>query len=513
MDAMSIPDGITLDISWQAPLQADCRDQLVSALQAYGVRLIAEETNPHVPILLALGDLSNDDLATITRLSRSGQRRVIAALTTPAIGEPQLAWQLLARGASEVLSWSDLLDDPSSLCARLGRWHTIDRMASSSMVRDNLIGSSPAWTTLLRRVVEVAYFTSSTILLIGQSGTGKEMLARLIHTLDGRTAKRELVVLDCSTVLPEFAESEFFGHERGVLTRAQDARDGAFAFANQGTLFLDNVDKLSGVMQAQLLRVLNEQTFKRVGSNLSQRSEFRLICASHRDLWSEVNNGSFHRDLYHQLAGWVFRVPSLAERREDIVPLARHLLAHFRPDLPEVEFVPNVAAWLQARDYPDNIVDLRQLLLRMNARHVGKGPIGLADIPEDERPTCDLQGPSWPDLQFERSIKRAIILGFGPNEISRAASGLALKMASCPHRSWRNVASNLEAVEGAQESLERGADAADIISASRIEPVPRAARKLVLRPAETASHAEPMPADASGLPRPIPRNSDLEKPK
>jgi DNA-binding NtrC family response regulator len=512
MDAMNIPDGVEIGISWQEPLQADCRDQLISALQACGVRLTAEETNPHVPVLLMLGELGKDDLAAVTRLSRGGQRRLIVALTKAAMGEPQLAWQLLARGASEVLSWSEVLADPASLRSRLRRWHAIDRIASSSLVRDNLIGSSLAWTTLLRSVVEVAYFTDSPILLIGQSGTGKERLARLIHTLDRRTAKRELVVLDCSTVMPDFAVSEFFGHERGVFAPAYKARDGVFAFAHQGTLFLDNVDKLPGAMQAQLLRVLDEQTFKRLGGNFVQRTEFRLICASHRDLWSEVNNDGFHRGLYYRLAGWVFQLPSLAERREDILPLAQHLLAHLRPDQPEVEFAPNVAAWLEARDYPGNILDLRQLVLRMNARHVGKGPIRLADLPEDERPDCTLPEPSWPDVRFKHSIERAVMLGFGPNEIGRAASDLALKM-MYSHASLRKVTSSLHAFERPLEPPETNANLAALTSVNPLEPVPRAPPKLVLRPAQTASHTEPMPSDASRLPHPIPRNSDQESPQ
>jgi DNA-binding NtrC family response regulator len=505
MDVISTPDGETLPVSWQAPLRADWHDRMISTLQMYGVRLIEEE-DPRVPILLALGDLGKDDIAAITRLSHGGQRRLIAVLTKPAIGDPQLAWRLLARGASEVLSWSEVLADPASLCARLRRWQAIDSIASSSLVRDSLIGSSPAWTTMLRRVVEVAHFTSSTILLIGQSGTGKEVLAGLIHALDSRTTKRGLVVLDCSTIMPEVVGSEFFGHERGSLRDAHNTRDGVFAYAHQGTLFLDNVDRLSRQMQAHLLRVLDEQTFRRVGGDVLQRTEFRLICASQRDLWNEVNNGSFHRDLYYRLAGWVFQVPSLAERREDIVPLAQHLLAHFRPEPPAVEFAPDVAAWLRARNYPGNILDLRQLLLRINARHVGNGPIGLADIPEDERPNGNLPGPPWPDLQFQHSIERAVMLGYGPNEIARAASELA---SNTVDGSLRNAAGSLP-FEGGLELHGTVVGPAEMISVSRIEPVPRALRTLVLRPAQTASHTEPMPSDTSRLPRPIPRSRDQE---
>jgi transcriptional regulator with GAF, ATPase, and Fis domain len=391
------------------------------------------------PGILLLSSATESDIAAVGRISRNGQCRLIVAVDDTPEHETDgaksvsaglsLDWRVLALGASEVLPWSQLLTQAECLVERLRRWRTIDEIIASPLIRDNLVGTSPAWISLLRRVVEVARFTTAPVLLLGESGTGKEMLARLIHTLDMRAEKRELIVLDCTTVMPELSGSEFFGHDRGAFTNAHQARDGAFALAHHGTLFLDEVGELPPPMQAQLLRVVQERTFKRLGSNVWQRTEFRLICATNRDLWNETQAGSFRRDLYYRLAGWVFRVPNLAERREDILPLARHFLASTVPSLAGAPIAPSVAAWLQSRDYPGNIRDLRQLVLRIGARHVGEGPVGLGDIPEDERAVAVPPPTGWPDAQFEEAIERAVALGLGLREISRAASDVAVRTA------------------------------------------------------------------------------------
>ncbi len=133
-------------------------------------------------------------------------------------------------------------------------------------------------------MVEIARFTDAAVLITGESGTGKERMAQLIHELDPRPKKGRLVVLDCSTVVPSLSGSEFFGHEKGAFTGASAPRSGAFELADGGTLFLDEVGELAVPLQAELLRVIQEGTFKRVGSNTWRRSAFRLVCATNRDL-------------------------------------------------------------------------------------------------------------------------------------------------------------------------------------------------------------------------------------
>src|SRR5205085_578959 len=198
------------------------------------------------------------------------------------------------------------------------------------------------------QVIEIALFSDGSVLLLGESGTGKELLARLVHTLDPRPDKGELVVLDCTTVVPELAGSEFFGHERGAFTGAAASRDGAFALADRGTLFLDEVGELPLALQAQLLRVVQERTYKRVGSNVWKQTNFRLICATHRDLRQDVAAGRFRGDFYHRIASRVCRIPALRERRDDILPLTEHFLRELGGDA-EPGFDPGVGELLAQR--------------------------------------------------------------------------------------------------------------------------------------------------------------------
>jgi transcriptional regulator with GAF, ATPase, and Fis domain len=137
------------------------------------------------------------------------------------------------------------------------------------------------------------------VLITGESGTGKELIARLIHALDSRVDKGDFVILDCTTVVPTLSGSEFFGHEKGAFTGAIAQRDGAFAMADGGTLFLDEIGELPLVLQAELLRVIEEGMYKRVGSNTWRKTSFRLLCATNRDLLQEESRGNFRKDLYY----------------------------------------------------------------------------------------------------------------------------------------------------------------------------------------------------------------------
>ena len=241
-------------------------------------------------------------------------------------------------------------------------------------VQSKLVGVSVAWRSALRQIVEVARFTSAFVLLIGESGTGKELIARMIHELDSSATGNELVVVDCTTIVPELSGSEFFGHERGAFTGAVATRDGAFAAADGGTLFLDEVGELPMTLQAQLLRVMQEGTYKRVGGNAWRNTAFRLVCATNKNLLEAIERGHFRNDLYYRIASWVFRVPSLQERREDILPLAQHFLRTFRPDIPDLDFEPAVRDYLLGRAYPGNVRDLRQLIARISSLPRGTWP-------------------------------------------------------------------------------------------------------------------------------------------
>jgi transcriptional regulator with GAF, ATPase, and Fis domain len=237
--------------------------------------------------------------------------------------------------------------------------------------------------------VEVARFTDAAVLITGESGTGKERVAQLIHELDPRPNKKRMVVLDCSTVVPSLSGSEFFGHEKGAFTGAAAARAGAFELADGGTLFLDEVGELSVPLQAELLRVIQEGTFKRVGSNTWRKSAFRLVCATNRDLAVEQAKGTFRNDFYYRIAGCRLHLPSLRDRAEDILPLFRHFFRQVHPDGEPPELEDAVRDLLVSRAYPGNVRDLRSLVLRIVHRYLGAGFVTVGDIPDRERPPSE----------------------------------------------------------------------------------------------------------------------------
>ena len=337
--------------------------------------------------------------------------RVVALSTADRkLGED--TWELLRAGASDVFVWGAETDSGRQVAERLRRWQTIDELVACRHVREFLIGDSRAWQAVVRDAAEVARFTDASVLITGESGTGKERLAQLIHQLDPRPAKKEIVVLDCTTVVPSLSGSEFFGHEKGAFTGAAAARAGAFERADGGTLFLDEVGELSVPLQAELLRVIQEGTFKRVGSNTWRKSSFRLICATNRDLAAEQANGNFRNDFYYRIAGCRLHLPSLRERPDDILPLFRHFFREAQPDREPPELEGAVHDLLVSRSYPGNVRDLRSLTLRIGHRYLGAGLVTVGDIPDDEWPAPRERGAG--------PVNRA-----APRRRSGGASGVA----------------------------------------------------------------------------------------
>jgi transcriptional regulator with GAF, ATPase, and Fis domain len=369
-----------------------------------------------------------DSIQLVRDLSRGGRDRV-AVVDLERAGTPGSGWALLRAGAADVIPWCGARMTAALIAARLSRWDAVERTVRSPLVRENLVGSSPAWTRAIRDVVEVAVFTDAPVLLLGESGTGKELVARLVHALDARADKRELVLLDCTTMVAGLAGSEFFGHERGAFTGASGARQGAFALADGGTLFLDEVGDLPLGLQAQILRVVQEKTYKRVGGNAWQQTRFRLVCATNADLTRAVAEGHFRGDLYYRIAGAVCRLPPLRERREDIVPLARHFLERMRAGTAAPEFADAVRDRLVTRDYPGNVRDLYQLIVRMGHHHVGDGPITVGDLPEEEWPVGDASEPPRESDALVDAVRSSVRDGMGLREIGRFAADTAVRVA------------------------------------------------------------------------------------
>ncbi|HEV2840911.1 MAG TPA: sigma 54-interacting transcriptional regulator [Chthoniobacterales bacterium] len=406
-------------------------EALIAAINRCGVTLEPAGNCPPIGAGVVLFDRVDTQLCeALDQDSRHGFDRVLAVATCSEALTEGAAWRLLEAGAADVFALDAVPNAAATVAARFGRYASVDELLQSPAVSDGLAGVSPSWLSVLRQVVEVAAFSAASVLITGESGTGKELVARLIHALDRRPAKGPFVVLDCTTVSPELAGSEFFGHERGAFTSAVAAREGAFALADRGTLFLDEVGELPLALQAELLRVIQERVYKRVGSNTWKQVNFRLICATNRNLLEEEARGAFRRDFYYRIASWSCALPALAERREDILPLTRHFLRQLcdARHIPEPDAA--VRDYLLTRDYPGNARELRQLVTRMLSRHVGDGPLTVGDLPPDERlAAAQHMQSAWHDSAFQCAIRRALAMGLGLKEISSQTADVTIQTA------------------------------------------------------------------------------------
>jgi formate hydrogenlyase transcriptional activator len=255
---------------------------------------------------------------------------------------------------------------------------------------EQIIGSSSAFKRVLKQVETVAP-TDSTVLIQGETGTGKEIIARAIHNLSGRR-DRTLVKLNCAAIPNGLIESELFGHEKGAFTGAIAQRIGRFELAHRGTLFLDEVGEIPLELQPKLLRVLQEQEFERLGSTRTQRVDARLVAATNRDLAQMVENNQFRRDLYYRLNVFPLTIPPLRERPEDIPSLVRFFASKFATRMRKrIETIPTEAmAALTNYHWPGNIRELENLIER--ATILSQGP--QLEVPLTELKTKTVAEPS-----------------------------------------------------------------------------------------------------------------------
>jgi formate hydrogenlyase transcriptional activator len=296
-----------------------------------------------------------------------------------------------------------------------------------------IVGESPALKTALSLVSVVAP-TDSSVLILGETGTGKELVARAIHKLSGRSEKA-FVKLNCAAIPLGLLESELFGHEKGAFTGAIAQKTGRFELADHGTLFLDEVGDISLELQAKLLRVLQEQEFERLGSNRTHKVDVRLIAATHRDLCAMVKQGSFREDLYYRLKVFPIHVPALRERTEDIPRLARYFTALYAQRMNKrIEVIPpETMAALVRYPWPGNVRELQNFIER--AVILSPQSILRAPTAELERwPAPKLSDPPMNGLaEVERDhILRA--LEASDWVISGAAARLGMKRTSLAYR-------------------------------------------------------------------------------
>ena len=334
-----------------------------------------------------------------------------------------------------------------ALETRTLRTQSIERsLQASSGVR--LVGGSQA----LKRTIETAKRLASkdvTVLVRGETGTGKELFSSLLHARSHR-ADKPLVRFNCAAIPHELAEAQLFGYARGAFTGATAAHAGYFVQANGGTLVLDEVAELSPAIQAKLLRVLQEREVQPLGSTRLERIDVRLISSTHRDLAAEVKGGRFREDLYYRLAVVELDVPSLRERREDVPELAREFARKYseRFGLPEVaELSPELLHLLTEAPWPGNVRQLENAIARCVALATGKiiGASAFAQV-SSARPAAETSGtvatddgPSYREQMdvFERNLL-GTTLGASAGNQSEAARRLGLSRATLYDRLVRH---------------------------------------------------------------------------
>ena len=321
-------------------------------------------------------------------------RPSILPIVITAYGTVDIAVEAMKRGAADFITKPFALDGLLGTI-RVAAERAAAKRAAGRAAVGNLIAAAPVMQSLLEEVRAIAPF-QTTVLVTGETGTGKEMVARAIHELSPRRDKA-LVALNCAAVPEQLLEDELFGHVKGAFTGAHAARAGRFEQAEGGTLFLDEVADMSLPLQAKLLRVLQEREFEKLGSSRTVRADVRVVAATSADLWRRIEEGTFRPDLYYRLNVVHLRLPPLRERREDIRPLAEHLLAKFCAGAGLPEKAVSEGAWdaLGAYRWPGNVRQLQNAVERAAVLTGAAVAIQLQDLPEEVREAYASSGGAY----------------------------------------------------------------------------------------------------------------------
>ncbi|MEX5270880.1 sigma 54-interacting transcriptional regulator [Kocuria sabuli] len=404
--------------------------EAIDALRAAGLNVesTAESMSKTVVGIILAAEFSVGLQDALAAVDPCRQRAVV-------IGPPDGTldpWPVLAAGAAECVAWHG---HGAAISAWAHRADDVEGILDSKEVRGRLKGASRALRVALRDLVVAARYGNAPILILGETGTGKELAAGVAHAVSNQ--RGGLVVVDSTTIVPALMGSELFGHERGAFTGAVSVRTGACSAADQGSLFLDEVGELPLELQPGLLRVIQEGAYKRVGGDRWLHSSFRLICATNRDLRDEVASGSFRADLYYRIAAATVTMPPLRDRLEDVLGLFAGFCREASGACDEPVLDRAVEELLLHREYPGNLRDLRQLAARVAARHVGAGPITPGDFPAQDRPVA-LHAPlggvdATSSSDVRQGLRSAMTLvverGMGLHDIKEWAGDAAVEVA------------------------------------------------------------------------------------
>jgi DNA-binding NtrC family response regulator len=388
------------------PLELGTLREALAALQANDFDVIL--TDQKLP--------DGKGLDIVAAVTESESSAAVVMLT--AYGSVELAVDAMRRGAYDFLTKPFSAENLKAVIQRAAR-HTLLRRENDLLRsavgtlegKSEIRGQSPGIKEV-RSMIERVGPTDATVLITGETGTGKELVARAIHKASSR-AQKPLVSVNCAAFPDSLLESELFGHEKGAFTGADRLRHGLFETAHEGTLFLDEAGEMSPAAQAKLLRVLAEGKITRVGSSTARDVDVRVLVATHRNLLREVEEGRFRRDLYYRLAIVPIEVPPLRARLEDIPGIADYLLGQIAGELkmPRRTLHPDALAQLQSYHYPGNIRELRNLLERACIL-TGEREIPWIDLPEVEDELFDaaLSLPSIAGMALPEEFQLRTIL-------------------------------------------------------------------------------------------------------
>jgi len=353
---------------------------LIGDSQQYGdtSSLIKEihQVDPTMPILML------DDVPMTGDISHQLSRQIVG----------RIGWPLKHNEVLEAIHSCQYCRDNQ---------HAFSEHNKSLELFRSMVGKSEAMRNI-RRLIEQVAATDASVLILGESGTGKEVAARNLHYLSERSDK-PFVPINCGAIPAELLESELFGHEKGAFTGALTARKGRFELAQGGTIFLDEIGDMPLPMQVKLLRVLQERTFERVGSNQSIEADVRIIAATHRDLEKEVSESRFREDLFYRLNVFPIEMPGLRHRVDDLPLLINELVARLENDKRgSVRLSPNAVQSLMQCPWPGNVRELANLIERLCILYP-YGVVDLKDLPSEYQHSEGIDSYPQPELAERRA--------------------------------------------------------------------------------------------------------------
>ena len=361
-------------------------DCVIATNGAQGAKRIEEDEFDVILTDLRMEDM--DGLAILRKAKQSLPDAEVVVITGH--GDVKTAVEAIKEGAANYLSKPvDLAElraivDKAAERQRLARTNReLKRQLDEKFGFEGVVGNSPKMHEVIAKLRDIAP-TSATVLIHGETGTGKELVAKAIHTNSPRKNK-PFVAMNCTALNENLLEDELFGHEPGSFTGAERLRKGRFEHANGGTLFLDEVGDMPAALQSKLLRVLENQEVFRIGSNEPIKVNVRLLSATNRDLEAAVGSGDFRQDLYYRLKVVTVKLPPLRERREDIPLLAAHFLKEFnqRHGKRVTSIAEPVRKAMATYDWPGNVRELRNLIESMVVQD-HDGVLGLDDIQDGD---------------------------------------------------------------------------------------------------------------------------------